>query len=162
MNNQKNSSISAVGYAWAPYWVRGLVALAIGALIYKVFFLLLGVHLEYFAGLASFNMSWILSMSVLPVGVGIVIGLIYGFGAKYLAHFPPAIVMLWDYQHVSYADMPAGGHLLPWGLWIMFVILQMEFCAVGGFIGEILIRKRHAWDNGVVYTADSEALPDDE
>jgi len=162
MNKERCGEIQAVGREWAPYWVRGLAAFMAGVILYKGSFSLLGVHLEFFSGIASFNMTWVLAMSVLPIGVGVIIGLIYGFGAKYLAHFPPAAVMLWDYQHVSYADMTPGSHLLPWGMWIMFVILQMEFCAAGGFIGEILIRKRRSWDSGEVHRADSEPLPGDD
>jgi len=163
MGTQKNKPDSAVGYTWAPYWLRGVFAFVVGVVLYEAGMVMLGVHLEYFEGMASFNMAWIVAMSAFPVAVGIVIGMIYGFGGKYLAHFPPAAVMLWHYQNISYADMPAGAHLLPWGMWIMFVILQMEFCAVGGFLGEIFIRKRYAWDNGIVPDhADSEALPEDD
>jgi len=163
MGKQQNKAVSAVGYTWAPYWLRGVIAFIAGVVLYEVGMLLLGVHLEYFEGLASFNMAWIVAMSILPVAVGIAIGMIYGFGGKYLAHFPPALAMLWHYQHISYADMPADAHLLPWGMWVMFVILQMEFCAVGGFLGEIFIRKRYAWDNGVArHHADSESLPEDD
>jgi hypothetical protein len=163
MGTHKSKAASAVGYTWAPYWLRGVLAFAVGVVLYEVGMLLLGVHLEYFEGLAGFNMAWIIAMSALPVAVGIAIGMIYGFGGKYLAHFPPAIVMLWHYQNINFAEMPAEAHLLPWGMWIMFVILQMEFCAVGGFLGEIFIRKRYAWDDGVVPDhADSEALPDDD
>lgn len=162
MNKKQGGSISAVGYTWAPYWMRGILAFVAGVFLYEAGMLALGVHLEYFMGLAGFNFAWIFSMSVFPVVVGIVIGLIYGFGGKYLAHFPPAAVMLWHYQNVAIADIPDGAYLLPWGMWIMFVILQMEFCAVGGFIGEILIRKRYAWDNGSVLQGDSEPLPDDD
>ncbi|MDQ6972829.1 MAG: hypothetical protein Q9M30_09275 [Mariprofundaceae bacterium] len=162
MSHQDKAAVSSVGYTWAPSWMRGAMAFVIGIALYKGSMSLLDVHLEYFAGLASFNMAWLIGMSVVPVGVGIVIGMIYGFGGKYLAHFPPVFVMLWTYQHVSAADIPDGAHLLPWGMWIMFVILQAEFCAIGGFIGEIFIRKRFAWDNGVPMTADSEPLPEDE
>ncbi|HCS13813.1 MAG: hypothetical protein COS82_08920 [Zetaproteobacteria bacterium CG06_land_8_20_14_3_00_59_53] len=162
MGNKQNKSASAVGYTWAPYWMRGSIAFVVGGVLYEGSMRLLGVHLEFFTGLSGFNFSWILGMSLVPVAVGVVIGLIYGFGGKYLAHFPPALVMLWHFQHVDFAELPAGAHLLPWGMWIMFVILQMEFCAIGGFIGEILIRKRHAWDNGTVHLADSEALPEDD
>jgi len=162
MSEQQSSPVSTAGNTWAPYWMRGVVAFVAGVVLFDGGLLLLDVHLEYFAGIASFTMSWVVAMSLLPVGVGIVIGMIYGFGGKYLAHFPPAAVMLWAYQHVSYADLPVGAHPLPWGLWIMFVILEMEFCAVGGFIGEVLIRKRYAWDTGVVHHADSEPLPDDD
>jgi len=162
MSKQPNPSGPAKGYTWAPYWVRGLLAFIAGVTVYAGSMMLLDVHLEYFSGLSGFNFSWILGMSVVPVAAGVVIGLIYGFGAKYLAHFPPALVMLWNYQHVSYADIPSEAHLLPWGMWIMFVILQMEFCAIGGFIGEVLIRKRLAWDSGTVLQADSEPLPEDD
>jgi len=162
MSNQQKGSATAVGYTWGPYWMRGVAAFVAGAALYEACMQLLGVQLEYFAGLATFNLAWIVAMSVVPVGVGVVIGMIYGFGGKYLAHFPPAIVMLWHFQHASGVHVPADVHLLPWGLWIMFVILQMEFCAVGGFIGEVLIRKRRAWDNGVVLRADSEPLPEDD
>jgi hypothetical protein len=86
--------------------------------------------------------------------------MIYGFGGKYLAHFPPALFMLYSYQSTTF--VPEGSHLLPWGLWIVFVILQMEFCAVGGFIGEIFIRRRYSWDNPSFRRADSEALPEDD
>lgn len=162
MSNPQNGATSNGHYSWAPYWMRGLLAFVVGVVLYEAFMRLLDVHLEYFSGLSGFNFSWILAMSLVPLAVGIVIGLIYGFGGKYLAHFPPAFVMLWHFQYVSSADIPSGAHLLPWGMWIMFVILQMEFCAIGGFIGEILIRKRYAWDNGPIRHADSESLPDDD
>jgi len=162
MSNQKNGTVPVVAYTWGPYWLRGIAAFLAGVVLYEASMRLLDVHLEYFNGLASFNMAWVLAMSVVPVGVGVAIGMIYGFGGKYLAHFPPAIVMLFHFQHISSANIPAEAHLLPWGLWIMFVILQMEFCACGGFIGEILIRKRLAWDRGEIRRADSEALPEDD
>ncbi len=146
--------------SWAPYWFRGLVAIIVGVGMYYFGLHGLGVHLEWFSGIAGFNAAWILAMSALPVATGIVIGMIYGFGGKYLAHFPPAFYMLYAYQ-TTYS-LPEGAYLLPWGLWIVFVILQMEFCAVGGFIGELFIRKRFAWDNPDFRRADSEALPDDD
>jgi len=161
-NQNKINTTTATGYIFGSYWIRALVTFVIAMIVYKGGMLLLGVHLEYFSGLDSFNFPWLVAMSILPVAVGILIGMIYGFGGKYLAHFPPAAVMIWDYQHAATVDLPAYVHLLPWGMWVMFVILQMEFCAVGGFIGEILIRKRRAWDNGIVSVADSEPLPEDD
>ncbi len=146
--------------SWAPYWLRALIALVVGAVVYKAGLWALDVHLEWYQGLQGFNFAWLLAMSVLPVGTGVIIGMIYGFGGKYLAHFPPALVMLWAYQHTY--SLPEGVHLLPWGMWIMFVILQMEFCAVGGFIGELLIRRRFSWDNPDFQRADSVPLPDDD
>ena len=162
MSQQQDKPVATSQYTWAPYWLRGVVALVAGIVVYEGMMRLLGVHLEYFSGLSGFNFSWILAMSLVPVVAGLVVGLIYGFGAKYLAHFPPAFVMLWNFQHVSVADMPSGAHLLPWGMWIMFVILQMEFCAIGGFISELLVRKRRSWDSGTISHADSEHLPEDD
>ena len=55
-----------------------------------------------------------------------------------------------------------GVHLFPWPLWGFFLILQMEFCASGGVIGELLIRRHYGWDPEVIQRADSEPLPEDE
>jgi len=153
-------SKSVIADSWGPYWLRGIIAVVVGLAMYHFGLQWLGVHLEWFSGMASFNGAWILAMSVLPVMTGVLIGMIYGFGGKYLAHFPPALFMLYSYQSTTF--VPQGSHLLPWGLWIVFVILQMEFCAVGGFIGEIFIRRRYGWDNPSFRPADSEALPDDD
>jgi len=161
-NQSKINTNTATGYTFGPYWMRAISTFVVGIIAYKGGMLLLGVRLEYFSGLDSFNFAWIVAMSILPVAVGVLIGAMYGFGGKYLAHFPPAVVMIWDYQHAGMVDVPAYVHLLPWGMWVMFVILQMEFCAVGGFIGELFIRKRRTWDNGVVRRADSEPLPEDD
>lgn len=148
------------GDSWAPYWERGLVAFVAGTGLFQLGLWLLDVHLEWYQGIAGFNFSWVLAMSLLPVGTGFVIGVIYGYGGKYLAHFPPAAVMIWSYYSTTY--LPQGVHLLPWGMWIMFVILQMEFCAVGAFIGEIVVRRRLAWDSADFQRADSVPLPGDE
>lgn len=161
MGNQQNGT-KKPGQVWAPTWVRGVLALVCGAALYEGAMRLLGVQLEYFEGIGSFNLSWVVAMSIVPVVVGVAVGMIYGYGGKYLAHLPPAAVMVWHYQHVVPADIPLNAHLLPWGMWVMFVILQMEFCAVGGFIGEVLVRKHISWDSDVLPHADSEPLPEDD
>jgi len=160
MTRQQKPKITAD--SWAPYWLRGIIAIVVGMALYKGGMKLLDVNLAWFRGLEGFNGAWLAAMSVLPVAVGVVIGVIYGFGGKYVAHFPPAFIMLWDYQHTHLYNLPEGVHLLPWGIWVMFVILQMEFCAVGGFIGELLTRKRFSWDNPHFKAADSVPLPEDE
>jgi len=143
--------------SWAPYWVRGIVAFVAGVLVYQSMMLGLDVHIEWFSGISAFNAAWIIAMTIVPVVAGIVVGAIYGFGGKYLAHFPPALTMLYVYQHTY--SVPDGTHLIPWGLWVVFVILQMEFCAIGGFLGELIIRKRFSWDSPGFMPADSEPLP---
>lgn len=147
--------------SWAPYWVRGIVAFIVGVLVYQGQMLFLDVHIELFSGMSGFNARWILAMSLVPFLAGIVIGIVYGFGGKYLAHFPPALTMLWVYQHTPLYGLPEGTYLIPWGLWIVFVILQMEFCAIGGLVGEIIIRRHYAWDSEGFQAADSESLPDE-
>lgn len=153
-----NSQPKLTADSWAPYWLRAIIAMVVGGLVYQGLMSATGVHIEWFSGMKTFNGMWLIAMSLVPVAAGVVIGVIYGFGGKYLAHFPPALVMLWTYQHTYY--VPADTHLLPWGMWVMFLILQMEFCAIGGFIGELIIRKKFSWDNPEFQQADSEALPD--
>ncbi|MDX8405037.1 MAG: hypothetical protein R8K50_02690 [Mariprofundus sp.] len=147
---------------WAPVWLRGLTAFFVGGAIMQTGLSLLDVHLEWFLGLETFNFRWILAMTVLPVGTGVIIGMIYGFGGKYLAHFPPLAVLLISYYQSTHTVLPEGVELLPWGMWVMFMILVIEFCAVGGFIGELIVRRRTGWLHRYGSAPDAEALPDDD
>jgi len=146
---------------WGAPWLRAMAAFAVGGAVLQTGLTILGVHLEWFLGLATFNGSWVLAMTILPVGAGVLIGVIYGYGGKYLAHFPPLTVLLLSYYQSVHTPLPADVELLPWGLWVMFVILQMEFCAVGGFIGEILIRRKTGWRHRYGASLDAESLPVD-
>lgn len=146
---------------WGPGWLRGAMAFAVGGALMQTGFQFLGVHLEWFAGLSSYNGAWIVAMTLLPFGTGILIGVIYGYGGKYLAHFPPAAVLILNYYQSMHMAEPAGMHLLPMGLMTVFIILQMEFCAVGGFIGELFMRRRTGWTSKYAKKSDSERLPDD-
>ncbi len=154
--------IDAVLPQWGPVWLRALAAFAVGGAILQSGLAMLDVHLEWFFGLDTFNGSWILAMTILPVTAGVLIGVIYGYGGKYLAHFPPLTVLLISYYQSVHTPLPAGVELLPWGLWVMFMILQMEFCAVGGFIGEILIRRKTGWRHRYGISPDAVPLPDDD
>jgi len=147
---------------WGPTWLRGISAFAVGGAVFQTGFQLLGVHLEWFAGIGTFSGSWILAMTLLPFATGILIGMIYGYGGKYLAHFPPLTVLVISYYLSMHMVAPAGMQLLPMGMYTVYVILQMEFCAVGGFIGELFIRKRFGWGPKYVNFSDSEALPEDD
>ncbi|MDQ6992905.1 MAG: hypothetical protein Q9M31_05475 [Mariprofundus sp.] len=142
-----HTAIDPVLAQWGPGWLRAITAFVVGGTLMQSGFTLLDVHLEYFSGLQSFNASWLFAMSILPVGSGVLIGLIYGFGGKYLAHFPPAAVLIMAYYQSMQVPVPVGSHLLPIGMMTMFIILQMEFCAVGAFLGEIFIRRRFGWNS---------------
>lgn len=145
---------------WGSDLLRGVTAFAVGGGVMQTGFELLGVHLEWFAGIDTFNAAWILAMTLLPFGTGILIGLIYGYGGKYLAHFPPLVVLVIGYYQSMHATAPEGVHLLPMGLMAVFVILQMEFCAVGGFFGELFMRRRTSWTSKYAKSVDGERLPD--
>jgi len=140
---------------WGPKWLRGLMAFMVGCLIIETGLQLLEVRIEWFSGLATFSLAWVVAMLVLPITAGVVVGFIYGFGGKYLAHFPPVLVLCWAYyESVMHYPLPEGIHLLPWPLWAFYLILQMEFCALGGVIGEIIHHSRTGWDSHLIDPSD--------
>jgi len=159
--NDPEAAMDIAQVQWGPAWLRGAMAFAVGGALMQTGFQLLGVHLEWFAGLSSYNAAWITAMTLLPFGTGIVIGMIYGYGGKYLAHFPPLAVLVISYYQSMQMPEPVGMHLLPMGLMTVFIILQMEFCAVGGFFGELFMRRRTSWTSRYAKKSDSERLPDD-
>jgi hypothetical protein len=156
-----NAAMDIVQQQWAPAWLRAAMAFAVGGAIMQTGFAVLDVHLEWFSGISNYNGSWVLAMTVLPVGAGVAIGMIYGYGGKYLAHFPPLAVLVISYYQSMQMPEPAGMHLLPMGLMTVFIILQMEFCAVGGFIGELFMRRRTGWTSKYAKKTDFERLPDE-
>ncbi len=147
---------------WGPKWMRGLAGFLVGFLIMDTGLSLLGVRLEWFRGLETFNFRWILAMSLLPFVAGIAVGVVYGYGGKYLAHFPPLVALSLAYYESATHHLPPGVHLIPMYFYVMFVILEMEFCAVGGVVGELIIRRKRGWDTGPVHRADSEHLPEND
>jgi len=76
---------------------------------------------------------------------GIIVSLIFGFGGKWLAHLPPLIVRSVSYfalaQHMT--TIAPGSSLIPIGWWGFFLILTVEFCAVGGVIGEVMVKRTY-------------------
>ncbi|TLS66457.1 hypothetical protein FE236_01970 [Mariprofundus erugo] len=160
--NNPEAAMDVMRPQWGSPLLRGVTGFAIGGAMMQTGLDLLDVHLDWFSGIATFNASWILAMTLLPVTTGIVIGMVYGYGGKYLAHFPPAAVLLISYYQSLHTQLPEGTHLLPIGLWVVFIILQMEFCAVGGFLGEIFVRRRTGWFHRYGPAPDAVPLPDDQ
>ncbi len=128
---------------WAPAWQRFIVAFFASAFTFDLGHKLLGVRVELFWGIQGFDFAWVIAMYVLPVVAGIVFSLIYGWGGKLLAHLPPLFALSIDYYQILHTGAPEGASLIPLMWWGFFLILNMEFCAVGGFIGELLLKYRY-------------------
>ena len=101
---------------------------------------LLGIKIELFYGIQTFNFLWILDMFALPFVVGVVVAVIFGLGGKWLCYFPPLIVRAFSYYEILHGGVPHGMSLLPMGWWGFFVILVIEASAFGGVMGEIWVK----------------------
>ncbi len=124
----------------------GMAAIAIlaGALVIYLGDTLLGVRLEYFAGVATFSPLWVLDLFFVPFVAGVVVSSIYGMGGKMLAHISPLVVRIPSFYMLSHGEMPPPGvEVLPMGYWLLVVIMSVEFAAFGGVVGEILIKKTY-------------------
>lgn len=128
----------------APRFALGTLAFLAGSLVNYVGDRLLGVRIELFYGLETFNFIWFLQLFIWPVVVGIVVSLIFGRGGKWLAYFPPFFVRLIAYYETQYlTGVPDGTSLMPMGWWIFFVILAVECAGIGGIIGEVMVKRAY-------------------
>ena len=127
---------------WIPFWI----ALLVGCLVNAAGDWLIGIRIELFWGLNTFNFLWFLQLFILPVVVGIAVSYVYGLGGKWIAIFPPLLVRFAAYyQTVEYIGVPSGAALMPLGWWGFFVILAMETAMIGGVAGEIMNRRVYGW-----------------
>lgn len=107
---------------------------------------ILGVKIEAFTGgVGYFSPWWALDVFLVPFLAGLMVSRIFGFGGKWLAHLPPLIVRSASYvaidRHVT--AIPPGSSLMPIGWWGFFLILTIEFCAIGGVVGEVLVKRTY-------------------
>jgi hypothetical protein len=117
----------------------------------------LGVKIELFSGLATFNLAWALDIFFVPFMVGMVVAWIYGSEAHHsgkafrfsqglsiiiwVAYLPPLIVRSISYARILYVTgTPEGSSLMPWGLWACFVVMTMTTAGMGEIIGEVIIK----------------------
>ena len=84
------------GHRKARIWL-GTLAIMVGCLVEYMGNKLLGVRIEVYYGLETFNFVWFLQLFILPLIVGIVVYYILGFGGKLLAHFTPLIFLTLQY-----------------------------------------------------------------
>lgn len=126
----------------------GSFAVAVGVLVILAGEHLTGVRMEFFWGVSTFNPAWVVTLFLIPCVAGLVVAFIYGFGGKLLAMFPPAIVEGYNYAQVEYfniipAFVPEGASLLPFIYWILLVVIAIEFGGIGGFIGEVVVKRTY-------------------
>ncbi len=117
----------------------------------------LGVRIELFSGLATFNLAWALDIFFVPFMVGMVVAWIYGSEAHHsgkafrfsqglsiiiwVAYLPPLIVRSISYARILYVTgTPEGSSLMPWGLWACFVVMTMTTAGMGEIFGEVIIK----------------------
>ena len=128
-----------------PRFALGTGALMVGCAVNYFGDRLLGIKLELWRGLlATFSLPSMLDVFVVPFIVGLIVAWIFGRGAYWLCYFPPLIVRCVAYVllHVS-GDIPPGTRLIPFGYWGFFVILAMEAAAIGGVLGEVMIKRTY-------------------
>lgn len=138
-----------------PRYALGFLAVMAGCLVNYVGDRILGIRIELFYGLSTFNFIWFLQLFMLPVLVGIVVSLIFGRGGKWLAHFPPFIVRLIAYYETQYlTGVPENTSLMPMGWWGFFVILAVECGMIGGIIGEVMNKRTYGRSAAPVLESD--------
>lgn len=123
-------------------WKLFFVALLVGCLVNYLGDWVLGIRIELFYGLQTFNFIWFLQLFVWPVVVGMSVSCIYGLGGKWISMFPPLIVRaIAYYETQNFLGVPGGAELMPLGWWAFFVILAMEAAMFGGVFGEVAIKR---------------------
>ena len=103
-----------------------------------------GVRIELFWGVATFSPYWVVALTIPPLIAGFVVSMVYGLGGKVICYFVPIIVRGASYlQMMEHEGLPDGVVLLPFGYWILILIVAIEAAAIGGVFGEILIKKTY-------------------
>lgn len=118
----------------------------VGCLVNYVGDWLIGVRIELFWGLDTFNLRWFLQLFIWPVVVGLAVSYIYGLGGKWICLLPPLIMRCFAYYETQhFLGVPDGAALMPMGWWGFFVILAMEAAMIGGVMGEIMNKRVYGW-----------------
>ncbi|MDH5231814.1 MAG: hypothetical protein OEZ58_05810 [Gammaproteobacteria bacterium] len=123
------------------FWAS--VAILAGALLTHLGLQLLSVRLDVFFGISTFSPTWILAVFFVPFLAGILVSAIYGLGGKILAYFAPLLVLVPNYFALDAHMLPDGMSKLPLGYWMLVVIVAIEFSALGGIVGEVIIKKTY-------------------
>lgn len=123
-------------------YIRGSVAVLVGIALNFLGDILLGVKIEVFSGISTFNFAWMLDIFLVPFAVGYAVSVIYGAqGGKWLACLPPLIVRSTSFLYLHYFSHPQGDffyqlHLFYWG---PCIILAVEAANLAGILAEVQI-----------------------
>jgi len=125
---------------------RGAAAVLLGSAFNHFADRILGVKIEAFSGgVGYFSPLWVLDLFLVPFLCGVLVSLIYGFGGKWLSYIPAIIVRSASYFAIANHLTPIapGSSLMPLGWWGFFLILAIEAAAIGGVIGEVMIKRTY-------------------
>ncbi len=138
-----------------PRYALGTATLMIGSALNYFGDRLLGVSLELYRGLVDkFSATSMLDVFLVPFIVGLFVALMFGRGGKWLCYFPPLIVRTVSYANFFFADgLPEGSRLIPIGWWGFFVILAVEASAIGGVLGEVMVKRTYGRSPAGTYVA---------
>lgn len=127
-----------------PRLYKAMAAVAAGSMLNYYGDRMLGVEIELFRGIQGFGGMWVLDIFVLPLLVGFVVSIIYGFGGKWLCYFPPVIVRTFTYwQLIHQPSVPHDALIIPIGWWLFFVVFAVEASTLGGVMAEVMVKSTY-------------------
>ena len=145
-------------------YVRGVVAVVVGTALNFFGDGLLGVNIETFKGIATFNFLWMLDVFVVPFFVGWAVAKIFGRkGGKWLACLPPLFVRCLTYGYMYLFVFNDGTdfffhlNIYYWGL---CVILAVEAANFGGILAEVMVGAYSRKWQQTRKRSDAETLPE--
>lgn len=122
-------------------YVKGFIAVLVGIAINYLGDKALGVNIEVFTGISTFNFAWMIDIFLVPFVVGLAVSWIFGLGGKWLACLPPLFVRCTNFVYLTYFENPSTDvdmfFKIPLAYWGPCLILVVEAANFGGIIGEV-------------------------
>jgi len=73
--------VKVISVNWVPFFI----AMTVGCVVNYLGDWLIGIRIELFWGLETFNFLWFIQLFILPVFAGIAVSMVYGLGGKWIA-----------------------------------------------------------------------------
>ncbi|CAH1387915.1 hypothetical protein [Candidatus Nitrotoga sp. M5] len=137
-------------------YAKGFIAVLAGSVLIYLGDKALGVNIEVFTGISTFNFAWMLDVFLVPFIAGFLVSWIFGLGGKWLACLPPLIVRCTSFVYLTYFENSSADvdmfFLVPLSYWGPCLILVVEAANFGGIIGEVVkgVYRRPSKENNVV------------